>query len=69
MEVLTTHKTTLVVVQRDTTTTLESLPTGSVLVFTNQGGLPGPRGEEGEQGLPGLDGAADIPAVLDGGNF
>jgi hypothetical protein len=69
MEQITTHKTVLVVTQRDTTTTLETLPTGKVTVLTAQGGLVGPQGDQGPQGLPGEDGAAQIPEVLDGGNF
>lgn len=69
IEVVTTHKTTLVVTQRDSTTELAPLPTGQVTVLTAQGGLPGPKGEKGDEGAPGQDGAAEIPEILDGGNF
>lgn len=69
METIYTHKTTLVVTQRQSTTLIEALPTGKVTVLTAQGGLPGPKGEQGDQGIPGQDGAAQIPPVLDGGNF
>lgn len=72
IEVTSSHKTVLVVEQRGSTTTLQPLPTGQVIVLADQGGLPGPRGPEGDQGIPGedgQDGAAQIPEVLDGGNF
>ncbi len=69
MEQITTHKTVLIVQQRDSTTELTPLPTGRVTVLTAQGGLPGPKGDEGDQGPPGQDGAAQIPEIIDGGNF
>ena len=69
IEVISTHSTVLTVTQRETTTELSPLPTGSTLVVTALGGLPGPEGDQGIQGTPGIDGAASIPAILDGGNF
>lgn len=64
-----THITRLTVIQPNATTVLEPLPTGKVTVLTAQGGLLGPQGPEGPQGQPGQDGAAQIPEILDGGNF
>lgn len=69
METVATHKTVLTVIQPTATTTLDPLPTGKVTVLTAQGGLPGPKGNTGDQGPPGQDGAAQIPEVIDGGNF
>jgi hypothetical protein len=69
METIHTHTTYLTVTQRDTTTELSPLPTGQVTVLTAQGGLPGPKGDDGDQGPPGQDGAAQIPEIMDGGNF
>lgn len=69
METIHTHTTVLSVTQRDTTTQLTPLPTGQVTVLTAQGGLPGAKGDQGDMGPPGNDGAAQIPAIMDGGNF
>jgi hypothetical protein len=69
METVYTHITNLTVTQRDTTTQLIPLPTGQVTVLTAQGGLMGPQGPQGSQGIPGNDGAAQIPEIMDGGNF
>lgn len=69
MEQIATHKTVLIVQQRESTTELTPLPTGRVTVLTAQGGLPGPQGDQGPQGSPGQDGTASVPEILDGGNF
>lgn len=69
MDTINTHITRLTVTQRGSTTELTALPTGKVTVLTAKGGLPGAKGETGNQGIPGQDGAAQIPEILDGGNF
>ena len=69
IEIETTHQTLLTVTQRDSTTQLSPLPTGTLTVLTVPGGLLGPKGDSGTQGPAGQDGSAQIPAVLDGGNF
>jgi hypothetical protein len=69
IDVENSHTTLLTVTQRDSTTELSPLPTGNTLVVTATGGLPGPEGDQGPKGDPGEDGAAQIPEILDGGNF
>lgn len=62
-------ETLLTVVQPTDTTILNPLPTGAVVTLTVTGGLPGAMGPPGPAGTPGEDGAAQVPEILDGGNF
>ena len=39
------------------------------IVTVKRDGLRGPSGPQGEKGEKGADGAAQIPEILDGGNF
>ena len=38
-------------------------------ITVKRDGSAGPQGPQGPAGVPGRDGAAQIPEVLDGGNF
>ena len=66
--VITTQSALRLTPEGETTSTIVLRAAESV-VKLSQVGAQGAKGEQGDPGTPGQDGSADIPEIIDGGNF